>query len=422
QTTDLDLGNVLSFSWFGRMEGMVFNDADADGRIDPSEVGIPEVPVNIRFRDGSLYQATVTDGSGEYGFAEVFPFFKWLVAEVDYARKKPTGLTAYVDYGGVLDPTDPANRDPGPWPSRISYTDYDGSTKYKLHPQPQNPNDPANAYGSTYARTQLDDGADTLLQAMHLFLGQKNMIDWGKVDYRAGENGGISGMVVYATTRAEDDPRNAAIEDWEPGIPRVQVALYRDHDDDGVIDDLNGDGQVTLADVDNYPLGWFDGSGAKGPEDIDHNGNGLFDSGDALNITHTDSWDDNQPSGCIQRLPAPVNGQQPNLCFDNFGTWNQIRPGVFDGGYIFLSYFPGGRYQYDRQPNPAKWEKQGLPPDTYIVAATPPPGYLVQREEDKNVDLGDQYVPSKLTATAPLPECVGDLHEVPNILSMLTSD
>ena len=41
-------------------------------------------------------------------------------------------------------------------------------------------------------------------------------------------NGGISGVLFYATTRAEDDPRFAAGEEWEPGIPNVQVALYRD--------------------------------------------------------------------------------------------------------------------------------------------------------------------------------------------------
>ena len=62
---------------------------------------------------------------------------------------------------------------------------------------------------------------------------------WGKKAYDFGENGGISGMVYYAITRAEDDPRYAAVEPWEPGIPRVQVNLYQDADGDGAIDDLN---------------------------------------------------------------------------------------------------------------------------------------------------------------------------------------
>ena len=42
---------------------------------------------------------------------------------------------------------------------------------------------------------------------MHLFLDQTNVIDWGKSLIRAGENGGISGIVFYDTTRAENDPR-----------------------------------------------------------------------------------------------------------------------------------------------------------------------------------------------------------------------
>ena len=79
-----------------------------------------------------------------------------------------------------------------------------------------------------------------------------------------GENGGISGIVYYATTRAEDDPAYAAAELWEPGIPRVQVALYTDGDSD------------------NIPLGWHDGTGLKGPEDIDWNGDGLYELSDGF--------------------------------------------------------------------------------------------------------------------------------------------
>ena len=78
----------------------------------------------------------------------------------------------------------------------------------------------------------------------------------GQGRYGPGENGGISGIVFYDTTRAENDPRYGAGEPWQPGIPRVQVNLYRDTTPvDGIIDDLNGDGP-TLADVDNYPFGW----------------------------------------------------------------------------------------------------------------------------------------------------------------------
>ena len=38
-------------------------------------------------------------------FDEVFPFFNWLVAEVDFARFKATGATIIVDAGGQVLPT-----------------------------------------------------------------------------------------------------------------------------------------------------------------------------------------------------------------------------------------------------------------------------------------------------------------------------
>ena len=388
----VDLNDILAFRWFGTLEGSVFIDLDEDGFRDPDEMGIRNQAVNIRFRDGSVYKATVTDPMGNYEFAEVFPFFKWLVVEVDFARHKATGATSIVDYGGQIP-------DANGW---------DMPSFDKLNPQPQvdangdpiiNPNT-----GNNWSRTET---GPVLTEAMHLFLGQTNIIDWGKMAYGPGENGGISGIVYYAVTRAEDDPRYAAGEGWEPGIPNVQVALYADSDCNGVIDDLDGDGNSTLADRDNYPLGWIDDPGQLGPEDEDWNENGVFDPGDALNITATDSWDDSNPCGCIQDLPV-IHGQEVNECFDNFGTWNQVRPGTFDGGYAFTSYYPGGMAS-------GSLENDGLPAGTYIVEAATPFGYELLKEEDKNVDFGDAFTPSPLLLP---PVCVGDLHLVPDELSL----
>jgi hypothetical protein len=379
--SDVNLGDVLVFRWFGTLEGSIFLDVDQDGFRDPGETGLPGQAVNLRFRDGTIYQATVTDINGDYAFEEVFPFFKWLVAEVDFARFKATGMTTVVDYGGEIQP------DNG-WvmPSRD-----------KLNPQPQadiNPNT-----GNNLSRTET---GPVLTEAMMLFLNQTNIIDWGKTNYSGDENGGITGIVFYATTRAENDPEFGVGEPWEPGIPRVQVNLYQDSEGDGVIDDLDGDGNVTLADVDNYPFGNFPGT-----EDVDRNGNGIFDPGDAIQITTTDSWDDNMPTGCIQDLPV-IHGQQVMECYDAFGTWNQVRPGIFDGGYAFDSYFPGGMAS-------GSTEVSGLPSGFYIVEAVPPPGYEIVKEEDKNVDFGDAFEGSPLLLP---PVCVGEPHTVPDYLSL----
>ncbi|MFA5352831.1 MAG: hypothetical protein WC291_01245 [Thermodesulfovibrionales bacterium] len=376
---NIDLGNVLSFRWFGTLEGSIFYDTNSNGFRNSQEVGLSGQLVNLRFRDGSLYQSTQSKPGGSYELPEVFPFFKWLVVEVDFARMKATGMTTAIDDGGRIPP---ANG----WimPSFGA-----------LNPQIQatiNPNT-----GNRRSRTET---GPVLTQAMHLFLNQTNVIDWGKRNYSPGENGGISGVIRYATTRAEDDPRFALAENWEPGIPRVQVNLYQDSDSNGVIDDLNGDGKQTLSDVDNYPFGWSTG-GRKRAEDIDRNGNGIFDPGDAIQIATSDSWDDNTPTGCIQTLPV-INGTPVKECFDNYGTWNQVRPGVFDGGYAFSSYFPGGIVS-------GSTEIIGLPKGMYIVEAGTPFSYVLQKEEDKNVGFGDAWTPSPLLLAPP---CVGSNHVV----------
>ena len=212
---------------------------------------------------------------------------------------------------------------------------------------------------------------------MHLFLNQNNRIDWGKVTYKNGENGGISGIAGYQTTRAEEDPCNAVIDPWEPGIPWVQFVLYDDSNFNKIIDDLDGDGGVTLADVDNYPLGWATDD-TKGTEDVDHNGNGIFDTGDARQVVWSDSWDDvadkdAKTLGAIQTAPPVIHGKAIIGC-DNYSTWNQIRPEVFDGGYAFMD----------------------IPAGMYIVQCCPPLGYLIQTEESLNVVFGDAFKPSKL--------------------------
>jgi len=416
---DLELGEVPVFNWFGRMQNYVFMDYNENGFRDPGEPGIPEQAVNLRFRDGTVYQAFPTDVDGYAPFDEVFPFFHWLVAEVDFLRFKATGATIIVDDGGPVLP------DMG----------WDYPSRDVLNPQPQyesdgitpiiNPNT-----GNNLSRTEV---GMVLTEAFQVFLGQTNVIEWGKstydnvdidnppmgdfpgpgdIDHNGNglfdpSNGGISGIVHYATTRAENDPRFAVGEEWEPGIPRVQVNLYADFNDDRIIDDLNNDGMVTLADVDNYPFDNFPGE-----EDIDRNDNGLFDFGDAMNITTTDSWDDNVPTG-TQGEPFVTYGVIKDG-YDGLRNFNQVRPGVFDGGYAFTSYMDGDT------------EIQGLPEETYIVEAVAPPGYEHVKEEDKNVDFGDEYEPYSPMAMAGdiestltlVPICVGDLHLVPDELTL----
>ena len=170
---------------------------------------------------------------------------------------------------------------------------------------------------------------------------------------------------------------------------------------------------IQHADVDNYPFQWTDNeyagyTGSPGSEDLDRNGDNRFNWGDALRIVSTDSWDDSKPTGCIQTLPV-IHGQPIQECADNFGTWNQVRPGIFDGGYAFSDIDIG----------------------TYIVEVVPPKSvsgqdmYDVVKSQDKNVDFGIEWTPSNQDASTDSvgiiinpPVCVGPDYVVPEYLTL----
>jgi hypothetical protein len=335
------LNQVPVFRWFGKWEGKICHDRNNDGFCAADEPGIPGQAVNLRFRDGSIYQSSGTDESGNYELTEIFPFFNWMVAEVDFARFKATGATVVVDAGGQIPP------DQG-WtmPS---------DNKRTPQLQPDNANAPF--------RTEA--AAPVLLQGMQTFLGTNNRIDWGKQPYAGNDNGGISGIVYYASTRAEGDPRFTAGENNEPGIPGVTVRLYRaDPSDRRKIMNVNGDT--------------------------------VIDANDAVAVVTTDSWDASVPENCAGS--NQMNGVVPDTaCFDGLRNYNQVRPAVFDGGYAFVEYMPGG-INSGGTPQP-------LAPGNYIVEVVPPVGYEIQKEEDKNVDFGDSYA---VAMQALPPECVGD--------------
>jgi hypothetical protein len=451
-----DYGDIMVNNWFSMLNAAVFNDVDQDGFWDPGEtpVGPEGGPVNLRWRNGTVYQSFPTDTEGFAPFDEVFPFFHWHVVDIDFASKKSTGATFVVDAGG---PVDTAN------------TEFPGYGELTPQVQPD---------GSLW-RTEK---GMVLTQALQVFAGQTNVLEFGKAEYMdydktdplpfnwvfVGENGGISGMVHYAVTRAEDDPRYAVAETWEAGLPRVQVALYADGDidcdtnpaagewpngacdidwnndgirdpNDGVIDDVNRNGVLELADVDNYPLGNF-----PGPEDVDGGTAGVFDFGDALQVAWSDSWDDSLPTDCGGQNLLDVNGDgtiddaENTRCFDGFRNWNQVRPGVFDGGWAFVDYdltqlpadvagkladfYAAIRARSDGTTTGTLGDK--LPeawmlPADYVVQVAVPNGFEIIKEEDKNVDFGNEYIPSPQAVDVP---CVGTPRTVPPYLSFATKD
>jgi large repetitive protein len=350
-----DVGNIPVNTWFGRHEHNVFLDSNENGVRDPGEPGLPDQNVNLRFRDGTVEQSLATDTEGFLPFDQVFPYGAWQVAEIDYTRFKPTGVTVTVDGGGDVSG--------GPYPGL-------------LNPQAGSP------------RTDTEN-PPVLLEGFQSMPGMTSIFEWGKAPYQPGENGGIAGIVFYASTRAENDPRLTIGEPWEPGIAGVKVRLYREVPTSG--------GGTALA---------------------------------LVKEVQTDSWDASTPTGCegeaaddpfvTQTLGGGESAR--TRCFDGIRNFEQVRPGaVFDGGYAFT----------------------GIPPGKYVVEVVPPPGYELVKEEDKNVDFGDSFATAPvammlpggalvmalpdqamvLAALAPepglaQPPCVGPDHLVPTELSL----
>jgi hypothetical protein len=386
-----EMGDMLVNAWFGRMEGKVFYDTNGNGFPDADETqGVNEQAVNLRFRDGRIYQATLTGLDGSYELKQIFPWFRWIVGEVDFLRYDATGATVVVDDGGAI-PVDsgwamPSQGVRNPQAQVCSQGDVDAGVPECLTAgSPRvNPNT-----GNVYSKT---DQGPVLLQAMIVYADQNHRVDWGKRDYRLDPlNGGISGIVFYDTTRHADDPYDSAGDPWEPGVPKVRVNLYR----------------VDLTDpVTGRPTEMT-----------------------MINSVLTDSWDESLPEGCVHPSMPVLDpfGGVIDPCAEFLRTWNQVRPGVFDGGYAFVDGYEDG-IQVDNNGQPLLDKKTGaLIPETagqlptplatgqYVVEVVPPTGYLVTKEEDKNVDFGDRYKPGT-KALAPL--CVGPDHLVPAELAL----
>ncbi|MCL4301465.1 MAG: IPT/TIG domain-containing protein [Anaerolineae bacterium] len=197
---------------------------------------------------------------------------------------------------------------------------------------------------------------------------KRTIVDWGKREYAPGENGGISGIVFYAVTRNEFNARLALNEDYEPGIPGVTMRLWGPGDD-GI---LNTPDTPSSDDV-------------------------------LLNEVQTDSWE--HPTGCDVRDSAGASLPDPlglgADCIEVPNISNEVKEGVFDGGYAFESYwtpFFGAE---------GAVEQDGLPTGDYIVEVVTPPYYQILKEEDQNTDEGNEFVPA-----FPPAECVGPLHLV----------
>jgi hypothetical protein len=412
QTVDMNTTDPLNEQgvgiprWFGWTSGTVYKDLNRNGVRDAGEPVIPNTDMDQRWRDGSIKETTFTDASGRYEYptAEGGAVGKWIINEQGFARWSVTGASVHDERTGAVT---------------------------------QIPSD----QGGALLVNVLDNP------------GHRAEIDWGKIDYAAGEAGQIVGVTYWATTRNEFQAGLQAHEDYEPGIPNVVVYLeglgpdgipntaddvllnkyVTDHwQQPGVCSGIAGgyrpstqkcadgtDPAAPRTDVTTVPAG------------------GTYDP--ACSLTASDGSD----------LSAVYNPLLSKDCIELPYGAAQVKDGAFDGGYAFADYCPKGFDETAPDETPcfadasphdltlARVATEALVPGTYITHAIMPkdptdtrdcdqpgdlrvstakgsiPGggtgclYRIVREEDVNVDLGNQFTPA-----IPPPPCVGDDHVI----------
>src|SRR5215510_13076196 len=228
--------------WRTNLYGRIFLDQNGDGVSQESEPGLPLVPYNIRYRDGSYMGFNNTDLAGNAGFNEVFPFLNWLVVDTDSARYKQTGAHVVYDAGGPADGTTGGGN---------SVIGTEIANTEEINPVPTNLRVPGARYCATADCVAGDTAGGSSgrvdpgwvpSEGWQGLLGNNSFIEFAMRNFQPNENGGIRGHVIYTSTRPFDDPALLLQLSWEPGVANVKINLYREG--------LAADGTQTLKLVD----------------------------------------------------------------------------------------------------------------------------------------------------------------------------
>jgi hypothetical protein len=261
-----------------------------------------------------------------------------------------------------------------------------------------------------------------------------------------GENGGIHGLVKYAATRPFDDASQMIEQPWAPNVARVTINLYQEgFAADGATPTLKLVDTTQSTSWDDWAQGFYPGSsagsgtGAGQKPYMNCPGQGtttganadlffftLFDQPNYLNY-----YNSLHGGPALTSTTLPYNSQYK--CYDAMHIWNQIQPAPYDGMYSFpsslginattgkpltvsgcvgnapgtacptastttvtVSSVPGTNCTVCvGNPDTTDAYRVGtpmLPPGKYVVEVVMPPGYEVEKEEDKNLLIGDNYI------------------------------
>ncbi len=406
----VNLGDLATNQWQSDIYTTTFFDANGNGVRDSNEEGLALVSTNNRFRDGSFSNFNSTDLEGYAGFNEVFPLFSWYVIETDSTRYKNTGTHVVYDAGGPADGTaggatsaiaaNIANTHeaiPVPTALRVPGAFYCSTADCTDAPAPLAP-------GGAGGSTGRVDPPWVVSEGWQGFSGQNNIIEFGKKPFAAGENGGIHGHVVYASTRPFDDPTLLLQLSWEPQVPNVTINLYQEG--------TAADGSTSLKLVDTTKTSSFDdwaqGFRTDGMPNMNCPGQGTASGTNAdlffFSLFNQPEWLDVYNNGGTPAHTLPNNSQFK--CYDGMHNWNQVQPAPYDGMYKFPSVTsinpttgkPAGTNCTICVANTAApvgdWDRglPMLPAGKYVVEVVVPPGYELVKEEDKNILIGDNYI------------------------------
>src|SRR5271165_3869899 len=439
--TTTNMGDIASTQWQTNLYTRTFIDDNKDGISQSSEAGIPFANVAVRLRDGSLENLLVTDFTGTANFNETFPLFSWYTVETDVTRYKNTGTHVVYDVGGPADGSKSCGTVGYPPCGTSTIGKYLANTAEMIS-VPTNLRVPGAVYckGADCAGKSIENGSGTSdppsvcstsnatpplttcstqlssgridppwaggVEGWQGFPGQNNFLEFGKEPYTAGENGGIKGHVIYASTRPFDDPQLLVQTQWEPLVPHVTINLYQEgFASDGVTPTLKLVDTTQTSSWDDYAQGFradgvtpnmnCPGQGANSGAIPDLFYFSLYNQPNYLNFY-------NSQHGGPALTPLPNNSQFK--CYDGMHNWNQLQPAPYDGMYRFPSvtaWDANGKptatnctiCSTDPVPSPDLYAGVPmLPTGKYVVEVVLPQGYELVKEEDKNILIGDNFI------------------------------
>lgn len=428
-----DVGEIATNQWQANIYTRTFLDTDKSGVSTDSKPGLPLVATNIRFRDGSFSNFNNTDLNGFAGFNEVFPLFNWYVIETDSTRYKNTGTHVVYDSGGPTDGSAACGKTGYPaCGSSTAYANMANTNELTSPPAALRvpgavycasadcggksiQNGPASSDTGALSTGRIDPPW-VLSEGWQGFSGQNSFVEFGKTPFAPGENGGIHGHVIYASTRPFDDPQLLLQTRWEPLVPNVTINLYQE----GTAPD--GSTSRTLVDTTTTSSwdDWAQGFRSDGVPNMNCPGQGR-DTGPVADIFFFTLFNQPMYLDAYNNGGAPVHTLPNNSqfkCFDGMHNWNQVQPAPYDGMYQFPSVTlrdpvtgaPTASNCTACIPNPADGTPM-LPNGKYVVEVVVPPGYELVKEEDKNILIGDNFIapatvqfPNLATAVYILPD------------------